>query len=317
MTKAQKFLTVLGVSAALILLLTLPGAREKTTADVLKLLVLTIGTLAASLTGFYLLTGDVNITAIASLLYMIDPYRRALCASGDPRRALIWLILPLYAGVLILVLRQDLKGLKRLTAMILGGMLLAAIGYADAVLLPVIAGFTVLAVILSRKVLPLLSVLVGLLIASPALLKLYGYLFTDRFEELGISLESIMHKGYQPGRFLGAFLYPDGLPGLGIGLLIGLGLLLWIAFVEGGMKKDDDSTHKFPGQVRLFLTLACFALILSLQIFPWDLVQRAALPFLRYVPMLRSPAVFFGLASFALCVPAAYAFDYMIRKVRK
>ena len=53
--------------------------------------------------------------------------------------------------------------------------------------------------------------------------------------------------------------------------------------------------------------------IASLKYFPWDYVQRLGMPFLRFVGLLETPGLFWGLCNMLLVIPAAWA----VGEVRK
>ena len=140
----------------------------------------------------------------------------------------------------------------------------------------------------------------------PGLERLFDYLFRDGFQELGMSLGSIMPKGYTPGQYFSSYAWRDGHPGMGLGMMVCLMTAAWLGFVEG--EKENRKVCRAFGGLALFLGL------LSLRYFPWDYVQRLGIWALKLVSLAGTPAVFWGMAFFALCVPAAGGVDRIRRK---
>ncbi len=239
------------------------------------------------------------------IFYMTCPYRIYVCYDlASMSSAVVWLLIPLYVWAAAGITTHG--KLKNAAA---AALALAGIGYADIVQMLVIAGITVLAALWFRKPLLLASIAAGGLIALPGILRLGRYLFGDTFGALGIPLNSIMESGYVLGEFFSVFVYREGHPGTGLGVLSALVIGLWLCFVKGQWGKNRKNSF--------FIALSVLLLIFSLKAFPWDFVQRLGVWALKMIPLFRTPAMFFGFAQIGLCVPAACAVGKISRQEEK
>ncbi len=230
------------------------------------------------------------------LFYMTCPYRIYVCYDlANMSQAMVWMLLPLYLwGVVGLVRKKKIwkSGLAAALA-------LAGIGYADGMLFVVVSVAGLFLLLCLRRPQVLAATALGWVLSFPVLGRLARYLFTGAYDVLEIPLGTIMGKGYVPGEFFGIFVYPEGHPGTGAGLLIGLLSGIWLMFVKGQWEKK--------GECRFFTVLAGVFLLLSLKIFPWEFVQRLGGWALKFVSLMETPAIFFGMAQLCLCIPGAWA----------
>lgn len=261
------------------------------------MLLVQLGTLAASILLFTRLYGRQSMASMFGvLLYMTCPYRIYICYDlADLAQAAAWMMLPLYVwGLLGMWARRG-----RIQGIVIAAIALAGIGYASSVMLPVVAVCTVVVCIFKKKLTLLIPVAAGTILCIPGLLPLIKYVFMGRSGTLVMPLQGIMEQGYSFSNVFTFFVYAEGKPGLGAGLLMSLLILVWLYFVRGNFK--------LPGKSLLAAAFAVLFLLCSLKAFPWDIVQRVGLWMLRIVPLFGSPALFFGFACFAACIPGAYA----------
>lgn len=280
----------------------IPGLLCRITGSVvfsyrIYMLLIQAGTLLTAALCFQRIFGDrQNRTEayIGILLYMTNPYRIYVCYDlADFSQATAWMLLPLYVWAMygILTARGRVKNL------IVAALSLAGIGYASVILFLTLACFTLLIGLFARRAFSFVSVLLGSLLFLPGLYRLGRYLFLDGFGELNMPIQTIMKKGYHPGQYFSTYAFRDGKPGMGLGMMICLMAVCWLAFVQG--KRCVDKNAKG------FLGIAVFFTVLSLSCFPWDVLQRLGVWALKLVSLIDTPAIFWGVAFAALCVPAA------------
>ncbi|MCH5343528.1 MAG: hypothetical protein J1E64_05760 [Acetatifactor sp.] len=230
------------------------------------------------------------------ILYMTCPYRIFVCYDwANLSEATAWMLLPLYGWAVVGLLQKK----KSWVDILVAASALAGIGYAEVIYFLSLVGITLLIVLFSRKLFPLLPLTVGVVLAFPGLYRLFSYLFFGDFSEGEIMIHTIMQEGYRFGQFFSSYAFRDGHPGFGLGIMICLLAGLWLRFVIGGEKVG---TYE-----RFFIGLAILLLMFSLRYFPWDFVQRLGVWTLKLVSVMGTPAVFAGLGYAALCVPAAGA----------
>lgn len=230
------------------------------------------------------------------VLYMTCPYRIFICYDwANLSLATAWMLIPLYGWAVVGMLRKKKSWMDVIVAI----FSLAGVGYADVISFLCLVGITLLAVLCSRKVFPLFSLAVGMVLAFPGLYRLFGYLFLGDFSEGESMIHTIMQEGYRFGQFFSSYVFRDDHPGLGLATMICLLAGLWLRFVAGG--------EKVSLYERFFIGVSVLLLVFSLCNFPWDLVQRLGAWTLKLVSVVGTPAVFAGLGYAALCVPAAGA----------
>ncbi len=280
----------------------LPGILVRMTGNVvfayrIYMLLIQSGTLLASLLFFreiFLETESRLPVFFGTLLYMTCPYRIFICYDlADLVQAAAWMLLPLYTWAAFRAFAE--KGTWK--QIILAGVILAGAGYANIVFFITFFGLTLSLSIFTKKFKGLLCLIAGGILGFPGLYRLTIYIFGKGFPELDDILQSIMQKGYRPGQFFSSYYWRDNHPGMGLGMLICLLVVLWMRFVKGEKRGDKKS--------RLFSGMSVFLIVLSMAYFPWDFVQRMGNWSLRLVSLIDTPAVFWGMAYFGLCVPAA------------
>lgn len=240
------------------------------------------------------------------LLYMTCPYRIYISYDlADMSQVAFWSLLPFYLWGAVGIAKRE----KLMINCIAASLSLAGMAYADLMQMLVVTGFSLLVALCSRRWLLLPSLGAGCLAAMPCLLRLAGYLFRGDLDFLGIPVESIMGKGYVAGEFFNSFAYKDGHPGMGLGMLASLLAGLWLMFVKAQWKSRKECT--------LFGGLAGLLLCMSLACFPWEFVQRLGEWALKAVSLFGTPAVFFGMAQAAFCVPAAWAMGQLEEQEEK
>lgn len=261
------------------------------------------------------------------LLYMTCPYRLYLSqtVSQNPSRLgelAAMALLPLYLWA---VLNVRLRS-RTLSCIAIAALALAGMGYADVVYFLAAAGVTCLSGVLLRQPRLLLPAAAGSVFFLPGLYRLARYLFLNDLSFYHVPPQSIMPEGYRLGELFHSYFFRNGHPGLGIGLLICLAAGLWIRFVDPTSHQDSPNhfsrsdrpecfnSKDAAGICSFFTALSIFLLVLSLRIFPWDLVQRLGAWALRLVSLIETPAVFVGMASLCLCVPAAFAVKQISRQ---
>lgn len=228
------------------------------------------------------------------LLYMVCPYRIYICYDMvDLSQAVVWMLLPVLAGAIRGMLLQK----KTIKYVCLTAVALAGIGYADAVFFVILCAVVLGIGVIKKQINLVLSMIGGSVLFGPGLYRLLLYLFTDRFDYFSIQTESIMKNGYRLGEFFSVYTWKEGHPGMGMGLLLCLLAGIWLRFVKG-----DAAGWRMN---KWLLIMAFIASAMATCRFPWDLVQRLGSWALKFVTLLETPAVFWGIANSVLCIPAA------------
>ncbi len=244
------------------------------------------------------------------LLYMTCPYRLYVSVElADMSQAIVWLLLPAYGTAVCGIAREN-KGIKEIVRVsFIGAISLAGMCYVHPVSFLTVFGLTLLGGLMWKRLWVWLPALAGGIFCVPRLLDVAKYLFTGTGVYENLPLTVIMDKGYRVGELFGAFVYKEGHPGLGIGILLCLVLGLWLCLVKGTGKMDAAS--------KVMYVMAGMLMVLSLRYFPWDIVQRLGGWALRLVALIGTPAFFGGLGSACLCVPAACAVRDLLSGVKK
>lgn len=273
----------------------------------LFMLFIQIGTLFTAVLMFRSFFREEVTVLFGVLLYMTCPYRLYICYDrADLAQAVVWLLIPLLVwGVLekekISGSTQSALSLPGVIPLVVSSAALAGIGYASGIMLIIAAGLIILAALSGRSLRLLIPAAVGTLLYLPGGIRLLQYLLHGITEIENMPLAPISGKGYYFGQFFSSFAYQEGMPGLGLGLLMALFLLLWFLFCNG--RAGMSGRCRRVGE--LGLLLLCF----SLHWFPWDVMQRIGGIFLRTVALFGTPGIFFGLACIALSVPGAFAVE--------
>lgn len=237
------------------------------------------------------------------LLYMTCPYRiYILYDKADLGMAAAWALIPFVIGGIIRVLQTNVTWKK----VIMIAMAVAAVGYADGILLLFLSGIIVLGIIRYKKVQGLIPIVIGWILYLPGAANWLSYLMTGGMEEWNLPIRTIGGQGYALGQFFSAWTYRPDCPGFGLGLMCGLGFCIWSWFT-------DNNTRS---QYNFCAFLMCFLLLLSWKGFPWDIVQRLGDPFLRLISLMETQGIGFGFASLVACVPAVCGVECVIKQQR-
>lgn len=263
------------------------------------MLLIQIGTLMTAMLCFRSVLGkkEESLAAVMGItLYMTNPYRIYVCYDlANLSQATAWMLLPLYIYAVHGLLTSD----KKIGYMIIAALTLAGIGYAEVIFFLIGMAVTILAGILAKKLYPLIAAVAASILFLPGLYRLWEYLFMGRFSELQLPLQPIMPKGYHLGQFFASYAFRDGYPGMGLGMMISMLVLLWMKFINPEKRSDK--------RIRYFAWLSMAFAVLSLSCFPWDVLQRLGVWALKIISLIGTPAIFWGMATALFCVPAADA----------
>lgn len=272
----------------------------------LFMLMVQVGTLGTALLLFRRLFPDDEKAVFAGVIfYMTNPYRIAVCYDmADLAQATALMLIPLviYAAV------ELWEGVKW-KAILIGAAALAGVGYAEGMLFWIVLGCLVLACIFTGNFKALSIVIPALLLFCVGILQTISYLFETDFGQLGITTQTIMSRGYHVGELFLFLHSPEKLPGMGYGLGMAVLSGAWLVFT-----KSDEEKRK---RNRIFVGMSVLLAVLSLKIFPWDLVERVAEVFARLVTFLRTPQIFWGPAQICLCVFSAWSVAQLGRRKEK
>lgn len=303
------------------LYLFLPAAVYRASGSIVLAYMIFVGALQLlAAAGMYLLTNSVYRDPLEVLLgvtlYLTCPYRLVLCyTQGDLTLSGVWALVPWYFYGLVGVYRawekSEWKGVSG-RFLLPGALALALVGYGSSVMLVLLLLFTLFLAAaflrisckntggarLASSAAMLLPGLFGALLWLPQGIRFFCYLFTDVCDGLGLSLKSIVSGGYRVSDFLTAWVFADGKPGLGLGILLGLAAFFWTRLAAG--KKSSPL-------VRVFLTAGVLCLLGACRSFFWDYAERLGMWALKFVSLLETPGIFAGFASLflALVIPSS------------
>lgn len=280
-----------------------------TAAWIIFMLMINSITLYSSVKMFGRLFEDKLVAMFGVLLFMTCPYRVWLCYNvADLGKAAAWMLVPLFLWAMQGICSGDGNGMKW-KEILIASIALAGIGYADSIMLLAAAGCAALEIVWYRKTAGVLPILMGGCLYLPGAVYLMRYLIRGGMEAWNLPIRSIVEEGYLFRHFFTSFVFLDGKPGLGLGVFGALLALMWLLFAGDG--------GKIMKKYGFYVVLSLLFLILSLSYFPWELVQRIGAVFLRLVSLFDIPGIFFGYASFFLCVPAAYGVGVLFRQEKK
>lgn len=246
-----------------------------------------------------------NKTAVwlGVLLYMTCPYRVYLCYDkANLGMVAAWSVIPLVLWGMFRFVHSKANW----KSILITAIAFAAVGYADGRLLFILAVIVVFGAIKYRKIKMLTPLLCGGILFGPGAIYWLRYLLKGGMEVWGLPLGSIASEGYKVGQIFSSWVYTAGRPGLGLGLLLGLFLLVWLGFVENDLQIIKKQSF--------FVVMMCLMTFMSLSCFPWDILQRLGMPFLRLISLLESPGICFGFASLSASVLSAYGVQCVTRQ---
>lgn len=234
------------------------------------------------------------------ILYMTCPYRIYICyEQANLSLAMAWMLMPLYAWAVTGLLRKGCVWKD----MAVAAVALAGIGYADMITFWAMWGIALIVAVWFRRPAPLTAMVNGFMLFLPGVYRMMRYLFADDPEVSGFPIQTIMQDGYRFGQFFSCFMYRDGHPGMGLGMMISIFAGVWMYFVYDSGKHFEKA---YGGRAqRCFVGLAVLLMLFANRNFPWDIMQRLGSWSLKAVSLIGSPTVFGGIAMACLCVPAA------------
>lgn len=241
------------------------------------------------------------VSMIGTLLFLTCPYRIYIYYDKvDLGKAMVWAIIPLVFWCVFQLGEKNIKWKRTVIATVA----LAGIGYADGILFLIICSVYLLGVIWYKRIMGIVEMICSMIVCLPGIYPLLQYLLLGGMENWNLPLGSIAAEGYAIGQFFSSWAYKAGHPGLGLGVLAGLLTALWL-YVSA-----EHDTRK--GQYGYFTVLGCLMMLLTLRMFPWDMVQRVAAPFLRAVALIQTPGIFFGVLSLICCVWSCWGLERML-----
>lgn len=242
------------------------------------------------------------MTFVGVLLFMTCPYRIYICYDkADLGMVATWAFIPIAFWSVLCFCTEKADWKK----MVLSSLSIAAVAYGNVVLWMAVLGISVLGIIWSRKWKGLFPILAGIVLSIPGMIKWLQYLFMGISEYVNLPLRFAAPDGYVLGQFFSSWVYREGCPGFGLGIMLGLALFGWLCFIE--KESLPDRRYSFEWCILLLMVF------MSMQRFPWDILQRLGAPLLRLISLIEMPGMFFGFA----CLVASGFCAYAIEAVRK
>lgn len=265
-------------------------------------------TIFTTILSSYFVYKDKMLSLFTALIYGLMPYRVYICFDKkDLGQSLFWMILPL----IFLCLAKMYPDCKKKTSLlwaIPALIIMCGISKADCMLLFIFCGILFFLGLCMKKFLYLpLSVLavLGSAVVNSAFWK---FILLGHMNQYAVESELIASKGYSVGHFLMSWLYYEGRPGLGFGLLLALALILW--YFLSDYEKPDKCPYDKNERNRLTILVAFSFLLgfLSMHLGIWDIAERVHPIFIRLISYINSPSVMFGFGCALLCIPAAKSY---------
>lgn len=264
----------------------------------LQMLFIQIGTCIGAWLFFHRIACGKNpeiITLMGVALYMLSPFRIYVCYDlADIPQAVVWMLIPFWGYTIIRLYEgKDQKDIyHKLLFMVLNALLFAAFCYIDsAFVLPVLL-VSLAAALALRNVWIFLSDCLGAVAAMPALVRMLVYIAGGEIR-IEYSASAMIEEGYYIGDIFSSFSYRTAHPGLGLGMLLCLSIYIWLAYVDG----RRETGAKNPGLIAASLIF----LILSLNIFPWDMLKGMDNFIGRISLYFYTPQIFMGMFYSCLC----------------
>ena len=249
---------------------------------------------------------DKNTVFAGVMLYVCSPYRVYLWYDkADLGFAAAWAILPWVLGEMY----DFWKGKISHKRMLMVAIALALVGYADGIAMAITVGIIVLGTIWYRKWSGVYVVVLGGVVFWPGAIYWMRYLIKGGMEVWNLPLGSIASKGYDIGQFFSSYTYRADSPGMGMALIVALAMLWWSILQDEGM--NINKKYGF------FVLMMCMFSVMSMKLFPWDIVQRVGMPFLRVVGIMETPGIFFGFVSLAASVLGACGLEVVQQREEK
>ncbi len=262
------------------------------------MLLLNLITLFSAKYFFETLFEDKNTAAVGILLYMTCPYQIYISYDkGNLGLFCAWMLLPLFFGGIFRIIQSKTKWVNYM----LTAIAFAGIGYADVRILTLVIGISVLVILWYRRWKLILPVAAGGILFAPGAIYCARYFLKGGMEIWNIPLYKIGSRGYQIAQLFTSWTYRENYPGLGLGLLLALAVLIWLSFTEGNL-----NVKKKYG---LWVIIAIVLGFMTTVRFPWDVLQRVCTPLLRLIGIFETPGICFGLVSLACSVLGAYGVE--------
>ncbi len=228
-------------------------------------------------------TADKWLTCVGVVLFMTCPYRVYICYDkADLGIVAAWSFIPVALWSVLRLCHGKVDWKK----ILLAGASIAAVAYSNGILWLAVIGILMVGLAWHGKWKCMLSVLLGMGLSVPGMIKWLQYLWLGDADVVNMPLGLIAPQGYVLGQFFNSWTYREDCPGFGIGIILGLAIFGWLYFAQ----RENLPQRKY-GFCWFVLLLTAF---MSMQRFPWDILQRLGAPFLRLISLIEAPGVFFG-----------------------
>lgn len=147
-------------------------------------------------------------------------------------------------------------------------------------------------------------------IAANGILKnnYWRFLLFGTENDCQVDLRTIAGNGYDLGDFFMIWIHRDGRPGLGIGLLISIFVVVYVLLSNNGKNKNANSRN---------LCAPFGAIALSYKWGLWDMVARVHPIALRFVSLLGTPGILMGIGGILLCVSVLEYWEILLEEETK
>ena len=251
----------------------------------------------------YLLYRDLYVSVMGMFLYTLMPYRiYIIFDKKDMGLTVAYTLLPILFFCYQKLLRKNVwAGVVFFTLIVL---MLEVIGYFDTTFLILLCCALILCGTISKHWSLVTFSVFSVVLSVPLKLDYWRFLLLGHNNEFAVSLSTIAVNGYEIGDYFMSWLYREGRPGLGFGFLISIMLSSYLYLCT---ERRNDGI-----QCNGMFVSAIILMIFSFRWGMWDIVARVHPIIFRFISLMDSPGVLFGIGTAILSFPLAVSWvNYM------
>lgn len=244
---------------------------------------------------WFFLYRDIFLAGIGTVIHSFSPYFIYVCFDiADSELALAYMAVPVVV-VAITKCGECTEGKDRIGWMALLFSAMTYIGIFHSTFWLVLSASTVIICLLSRQYILIPINLVTVLLNVLIRIDYWRFLFKGHINAYSVNLTTIADKGYEVGDFIMLWMYREGRPGIGFGVLISA--LVGIFLLVENKQEVCDKKYRSIQIVSVLLIIASYRWGI------WDMVARVHPIILRFVSLVKTPGMLLGVGVSLLCIP--------------